>query len=135
MPYLKITLEISYMTKNHLYGIPLIHFTWSTELKHENTFRQPDIEFYWQNFETMSASLTTVTRLETKQSSTHPSFYEKRIHSPVPFWGSDKCGLSAPCLSFHLKLGCSFLFHAAKLYWAVISTLCLSNIFRCHNII
>ena len=38
-------LETSYMTKNHLYGIILVHLTSNTTLKQENNNWQLDIEF------------------------------------------------------------------------------------------
>ena len=61
--------------------------------------------------------LTTVARLEAKQSSARPPFYATIANSPVgcAFWGSDKCRLSAPCLSFIFNQAACLL-HPTKPY-------------------
>ena len=62
-----------------------------------------DIEFFFKSpkFEFLSACLTTVAKLEDKQSSARPPFYATITNSLVvrTFWGSNECVPSAPCLS------------------------------------
>ena len=58
----------------------------------------------------LTYSLTTVAKLETKQSSTRSLFYDTKINSVVgcAFWGYDECAPFAPCHSFYLPLSLSF---------------------------
>ena len=103
---------------NYLYRILLVALASNivfTTSGVENTFRQLNIYiFNHKNSKfclpySLTHSLITVARLETKQSSAQPPFYNTRINSLVgcAFWGSDECASYVPCHSFFLPLGCS----------------------------
>jgi len=71
---------------------------------------QPDIKFFKKSQfhlpHSLTHSLTTVARLEIKQSSKQPPFYNTRINPLVrrAFWGSDESASSVPCHSFYAVL-------------------------------
>jgi len=86
----------------------LIHLGLNTV---KNTFRQMDIDFCLKKvLKILSASLThSLARIETKQSSAWPPFYDTRRKSLVrcAFWGSDEYAPFASFHSFYLPLGYS----------------------------
>ena len=96
--------------ENHLYGIALVHTIHKTALNRTKHLQVAGYNFFKSqnsNF-SLTASLTTVARLEAKRNSEQPLFYITITNSPVGcnFWGSDECRPSVPCLFFHLQSGC-----------------------------
>ena len=94
--------------ENHLYGIVLVHIIHKTAL---NATKHLQVGGYriFKNRQNLifglTASLTTVARLETKRSSARPPFYATITDSPMgcAFWGSDECRPSA-FLSYSIRL-------------------------------
>jgi len=87
--------------ENNLYGIILIHLTWTISLKTRNRLLVAWYRILKKFPNCLTASLTTVTSLEPKRKGAQPPFYATTANSPVGcvFWGSDKWGTSLFLLS------------------------------------
>ena len=113
--------------QNHLYGIVLVRIIHKTALNATKHLQVAGYNFFNKhqnsNF-SLTASLTTVARLQAKRSSAQPLFYATITNSPVgcAFWGFDECRSSAPCLFFHLQSGCLSSLLGLSL---LCSTICL----------
>ena len=95
--------------KNNLYGIVLVHIIHTTALnitKHLQVARYRIFKNYQNsNFsltDCLTASLTTVARLEAKRNSAWSPFYATITNSPVEC-GSDECRPSVPCPFFYVQ--------------------------------
>ena len=95
--------------ENHLYRIVLFHIIHKIKYNKTLTGAGYRISKNCQNSNfSHTTSLTTVSRLEAKQSSTWSPFYATVTNSLVgcAFWSSNECRPSAPCLFFYLQSVC-----------------------------
>ena len=96
--------------ENHLYGKILVHLTSNVALKTRKCLLAAGYRIFLNRQNSkfrLTHSLTTVTSLEPKRSSTQSPFYATTTNSLLgcAFWGSDECTPCAPCLFFYLQSG------------------------------
>ena len=123
--------------ENHLYAIVLVHIIYKTALniaKHLQVAGYRILNNHQNSNFSLTASLTTVARLEAKQSSAQPPFYATIINSPVgyiphvPFGVPTSVGPLCFVFSFIFNQAACLL-HPTKPYGGVN---CINTFFQQH---